>query len=157
MSAEGFAKLRERCEALFPAKKYRDVESPVKGTKKRYFYGQSPQRLLTSREVSFPARTIFGILHCLSSKKDLATQPVVQVSLKELCRAVGRGETLVRQWLKELEKAGWIDILHRGVHKENRYRLYESSLADRQGPEHLEAVKRKLRDPAVIKRLTPKT
>ena len=146
MSAEGFAKLREMAEGL----------SQVKGNKKGYYYGQSPQRLLTSKEVSFPARTVFGILHCLSSKKDLSTKPVVQVSMRELCRQVGRGETLVRQWLKELERAGWIDILHRGVHKENRYRLYESSLADRQGPERLAAVKRKLRDPAVIRRLTPK-
>jgi len=155
MPARTFAELQEHAKKVADPYSHFKVEAKKASrepTKKRYYYGQAPERLLTSREVSFPARTIFGILHCRCSKKDLASQPVVQVSMKELCRAAGRGETLVRKWLRELEKARWIDIIHRGVHRENQYRLYESPQIDRR-----EAVKRKLRDPAIIKRLTPKT
>jgi len=151
MSAEGFAKLREIAEGQSSDN---DKERRIR---KEPFFSKLPDRLSRSIEVSAEAIVLFSILHGLSAEKNLARRPVVQVSLNELCRSRHKGETKVREWLKELEKAGWIDILHRGVHRENRYRLYESSLADRQGPERLEAVRQKLRDPQVVKRLTKRS
>ncbi len=151
MSAEGFAKLREIAEGPPSVK---DQERRIL---KEPFFSKLPDRLSRSVEVSAEAIVIFSILHGLSSEKNLALRPIVQASLKELCRSRHRGETKIREWLKELQRAGWIDILHRGVHRENRYRLYESSLADRQGTERLEAVRRKLRDPEVFERLTKRS
>jgi len=155
MSAEGFARLREMAEGLYPLKdKAARQVAEERQNRKEPFYGKTPDRLSNSIDVSAEAIVLFSVLHGLSAEKQLASRPVVEVSLKELCRRRHRGETKVREWLKELQKAGWIDVLHRGVHKVNRYRLYESSLADRQGTERLESVRRKLRDPEVVKRLT---
>ena len=136
MAAEGFAKLKEMALELFPLK------SPKKAV---FLFSILPKRLVYSVEVKGEEVRIFAILHDLSAEKDLKKRPVVSVSVKELCRKSGMGETLLRRRLKRLARTGWIDIIRPGFMQVNEYRLYESSLADREGKNRLAETARKIR------------
>jgi hypothetical protein len=105
MSAEGFAKLREMALELFPVKDARRA---------LFLFSILPKRLVYSVEVTGEEVRVFAVLHDLSAEKDLKKRPVVSVSMKELCRKTGVGETLLRRRLKRLAKTGWIDIIRPG-------------------------------------------
>jgi DNA-binding transcriptional ArsR family regulator len=146
MSAEGFAKLREMALELFPVKDARRA---------LFLFSILPKRLVYSVEVTGEEVRVFAVLHDLSAEKDLKKRPVVSVSMKELCRKTGVGETLLRRRLKRLAKTGWIDIIRPGFKQVNQYRLYESSLADREGKNRLAETARKIRrDRKVQERLS---
>lgn len=73
---------------------------------------------------SAAAYILYFQLATISSAK-LSTNPEIEISIKEFQRRTGFCEEKVRQGLVELEKAGWIDIIRRGVQKVNQYRVYE--------------------------------
>jgi predicted transcriptional regulator len=156
MSAEGFDKLRELAGALSYFKKQAVEESEkVRRSTKEPYSGKIPDRLLASTEVSNDAKILFGHLHCMSAEKELTKRPSIQVSMRELCRRMHRGETITRRLIRELETAGWVETLRQGCRKVNRYRLYEASRATREAPKTLEEVKRRIaRDPALASKLS---
>lgn len=149
MSAEGFAKLKERALKLFP------LRGTMKEERAVFFFSILPKRLVYSVEVKGEEVRVFAILHDLSSEKDLRKRPVVRASMKELCRKSGVGETLLRRRLKRLDETGWIDIIRPGFKQVNSYRLYEASLADREGANRLKDVNRRIaRDQKLRDRLS---
>jgi len=146
MSAEGFAKLKEMALELFP------LTSPKKAA---FLFSILPKRLVYSVEVKGEEVRIFAILHDLSAEKDLKKRPVVSASMKELCHKSRMGETLLRKRLKRLDELGWIDIIRPGFKQVNKYRLYESSLADREGANRLKDANRRIaRDQKLRTRLS---
>jgi len=83
------------------------------------YYAIIPQALIRDPNVSIPARLSFGLCHSFSKEKDLKKGSNSFLSLATLGKMLGRHPVNASRYLKELERAGWITIIHRGLTKTN--------------------------------------
>ena len=85
----------------------------------RYGFTQVPNFILTKPDISVGAKLTYAMLlkyawaddACFPGQTKLATD-------------MGSGERSVRRYLEELEKAGLLEIVQRGLGKTNLYRLF---------------------------------
>jgi DNA-binding transcriptional ArsR family regulator len=85
----------------------------------RYGFTQVPNFILTKEDISVGAKLAYAMLlkyawaddACFPGQTKLATD-------------MGSGERSVRRYLEELEKAGLLEIIQRGLGKTNLYRLF---------------------------------
>ena len=76
-------------------------------------YGQTPNEILNSTELSFKAKGLFGYLQ---SKPDGWKFSVERIALQ-----AKEGKTAIREGLKELEQAGWIRKVPQEQGKDGRF------------------------------------
>src|SRR5947207_1780099 len=85
----------------------------------RYGFTQVPNFILTKKDISVGAKLAYAML-LKYAWGDNACFPG-QIKLAE---DMGAGERSVRTYLKDLERAGLLEIVQRGLGKTNLYRLY---------------------------------
>ena len=94
------------------------AEAPVLTSGGQPIYGRIPRSLLRDPSVSRDARLLFGIIEDHCSKEDDAPWPSQEV----LAEYMGASDRAVRNWLNELAKAGYLQVMPRPG-RSNRHHL----------------------------------
>jgi hypothetical protein len=85
----------------------------------RHGFTQVPNFILTKKDISVGAKLAYAMLLKYAWGDD-ACFP----GQAKLAQDMGSGERSVRRYLEELEKAGLLEIVQRGLGKTNLYRLF---------------------------------
>jgi DNA-binding transcriptional ArsR family regulator len=85
----------------------------------RHGFTQVPNFILTKSEISVGAKLTYAMLLKYAWYDD-----AVYPGQVKLADDMGSGERSVRRYLEELEKAGLLEIIQRGLGKTNLYRLH---------------------------------
>jgi hypothetical protein len=85
----------------------------------RHGFTQVPNFILTKRDISVGAKLAYAMLLKYAWGDD-ACFP----GQTKLAQDMGSGERSVRRYLEELEKAGLLEIVQRGLGKTNLYKLF---------------------------------
>jgi len=85
----------------------------------RHGFTQVPNFILTKKDISVGAKLAYAMLLKYAWNNDACFPG--QLTLAD---DMGSGERSVRRYLEELEKAGLLDIVQRGLGKTNLYRLF---------------------------------
>jgi hypothetical protein len=85
----------------------------------RHGFTQVPNFLLTKNDISVGAKLAYAML-----LKYAWTDEACFPGQERLATDMGSGERSVRRYLDELEKAGLLEIVQRGLGKTNLYRLF---------------------------------
>ena len=85
----------------------------------RHGFTQVPNVILTNKDLSVGGKLAYAMLLKYAWSDD-ACFPGQQ----KLSQDIGAGERSVRTYLKELEKAGLLEVTQRGLGKTNLYRLH---------------------------------
>lgn len=99
--------------------KERNIELIGADPATRYGFTQVPNFILTKPEISVGAKLAYAMLLKYAWYDD-ACYP----GQAKLANDMGSGERSVRRYLEELEKAGLLEIVQRGLGKTNLYRLF---------------------------------
>lgn len=98
----------------------RNIELVGAGPGTRFGFTQVPNFILTNKDISVGAKLAYAMLLKYAWHND-ACFP----GQATLAADTGSGERSVRRYLAELEKAGFLEIVQRGLTKTNLYRLHE--------------------------------
>ena len=85
----------------------------------RHGFTQVPNFILTKKDLSVGAKLAYAMLLKYTWHNDACFPGQVK-----LAEDMGAGERSVRDYLKELEAAGLLEITQRGLGRTNLYRLY---------------------------------
>jgi hypothetical protein len=85
----------------------------------RHGFTQVPNSILTKKDLSVGAKLAYAMLLKYAWNNDACFPGQVK-----LAEDMGAGERSVRDYLKELEAGGLLEITQRGLGKTNLYRLY---------------------------------
>jgi DNA-binding transcriptional ArsR family regulator len=85
----------------------------------RHGFTQVPNFILTEPKLSVGAKLTYAMLLSYAWHKD-ACFP----GQEALAKDIGAGERSVRNYLNELEEAGYLEVTQRGLGKTNLYRLF---------------------------------
>jgi DNA-binding transcriptional ArsR family regulator len=88
------------------------------------YYGQIPVELGKDPNIPAQAKALFGVMHSYSPEKQLKNNAVVEIAEETLAKVFGVHVDTIRQWLKILIEAGWMEKLRQGKMKPNMYVLY---------------------------------
>ena len=85
----------------------------------RHGFTQVPNFILTMKDLSVGAKLAYAMLLKYAWNNDACFPGQVK-----LAEDMGAGERSVRTYLQDLERAGLLEIVQRGLGKTNLYRLY---------------------------------
>jgi hypothetical protein len=85
----------------------------------RHGFTQVPNFILTKSDISVGAKLSYAMLLSYAWNNNLCFP-----GQTKLASDMGSGERSVRRYLEELEKAGLLEIIQRGLGKTNIYRLF---------------------------------
>ena len=82
--------------------------------------------MLNIRRLSAFAAVLLAVTSVLKADdlSDNFSANITQSNLDALAKDMGAGERSVRNYLKELEEAGYLEVKQRGLGKTNLYRLF---------------------------------
>ena len=101
------------------AERARNIEIVAGDPATRFGFTQVPNFMLTNKALSVGAKLAYAMLLKYAWSDD-ACFPGQQTLADDL----GAGERSVRTYLKELEDAGFLEVMQRGLGKTNLYRLH---------------------------------
>ena len=101
------------------AERARNIEIVAGDPATRFGFTQVPNFMLTNKALSVGAKLAYAMLLKYAWSDD-ACFPGQQTLAVDL----GAGERSVRTYLKELEDAGFLEVMQRGLGKTNLYRLH---------------------------------
>lgn len=78
-----------------------------------YSFAQTPTALIIDRNISRPARLLYGVMHVDCTNKHLNKNPLNFTSRKRLAYVMKCGVWSISKWIGELKKAGWISVHQR--------------------------------------------
>jgi hypothetical protein len=101
--------------------KERNIEIVGADPVTRHGFTQVPNLILTKKELSVGAKLAYAMLLKYAWADDACFPGQTR-----LASDMGSGERSVRRYLEELEKAGSLEIVQRGLGKTNLYRLFQT-------------------------------
>src|SRR3984885_3296647 len=99
--------------------KERNIEIVGADLATRHGFTQVPNFILTKEDISFGAKLAYAMLLKYAWGDDACFPGQAKLAVD-----MGSGERSVRRYLEELENAGLLEIVQRGLGKTNLYRLF---------------------------------
>jgi hypothetical protein len=92
------------------------------------YYGQIPTDLIRNPKISPQAKSLYGLMHSYSSRKELNQYPLVEIAIRTMMGYMGvSAPATIWSWIRELKNAGWLDVIRQGKQLPNKYLLYPIS------------------------------
>lgn len=89
------------------------------------YYAQIPIELLRDPEIRSQAKSLYGLIHSYSATKAINHYPLVEITVRTMMNYMGvSSNATIWSWIRELRRAGLLDIIRQGREQPNRYILY---------------------------------